>query len=96
MPKDFEILFFTYARWSFHLSLLSIITPKHFVDFTHCIDVFVADATQTIYMYPVPEANKHTVTTVQYYFNYTALNCITLSSMYTTAGHVHCIAYILA
>ena len=54
----------------------------------------VADATQTIY--PVPEANKHTVTTVQYYFNYTALNCITLSCMYTTAGHVHCIAYILA
>ena len=26
--------------WSFHLSLLSIITPKNFVDFTHCIDVF--------------------------------------------------------
>ena len=56
--------------------------------------MFVADATQTIYL--VPEANKHTVTTVQYYFNYTALNCITLSCMYTTAGHVHCTAYILA
>ena len=55
---------------------------------------YVADATQTIY--PVPEANKHTVTTVQYYFNYTALNCITLSCIYTTAGHVHCTAYILA
>ena len=54
----------------------------------------VADATLTIY--PVPEANKHTVTTVQYYFNYTALNCITLSCIYTTAGHVHCTAYILA
>ena len=40
MPKDFEILFFTYVMWSFHLSLLSIITPKNFVDFTHCFDVF--------------------------------------------------------
>ena len=30
--------------WSFHLSLLSIITPKHFVDFTHCIDVFCISA----------------------------------------------------
>ena len=38
------------------------------------------------------EANKHTVTTVQYYYNYTALNCITLSCMYTTTGHVHCTA----
>ena len=44
----------------------------------------VADATQTIY--PAPEANKHTVTTVQYYFNYPALNCITLSCMYTRVG----------
>ena len=26
--------------WSFHLSLLSIITPKNCVDFTHCVDVF--------------------------------------------------------
>ena len=57
--------------------------------------IYVADATQTIY--PVPEANKHTVTTVQYYFQ---LHCFELYNavlhVHDTAGHVHCIAYILA
>ena len=41
MPKDFEILFFTYVMWSFHLSLLSIITPKNFVDFGIAYSMFV-------------------------------------------------------
>ena len=48
MPKDFEILFFTYAMWSFHLSLLSIITPQKNVDFTHCIDLFIVSFCNTL------------------------------------------------